>query len=562
MNTVLKSIDKCHLLQYTTRRYDNAGYLEFRGGDGIEIFLPQPAPNEFTFTLGIYDEDVFGGAEKIAILMAQHFTLLPTTNQWTSIPLVRDTHQYYNNIHVNVRMQLSCLKNYYGNHCQVYCKPEPSRYTCNSDGSFNCIPGLIGVNCDKEDSCYYEPCADHATCVNKDNESGRICVCGGEERPECYPDYNPCQSNPCQNGGECHLSGQYNKSFTCQCTEQWTGHRCTERRSACLEEALKLQHYENQSTGYDANSTDLPSVCLNGGTCFEHPIKFEVRCVCSPEWTGDRCELSVEVESLKINWILLTLITVGIVLFIIVVLLTVGFVWKYMRRKRAVEFNDKHGAIVYYHNPRNSTQSNYGSSCPLNPHFMNSTYEDTSNNPPIIVKPSNAVYSKKLEPSPLIDEYDECDPLGIYAGAEIYATAFPPDDIKAEEEEHGGDIGKTDEKDKRISVTETIVDPFDEDAPPLPPLRPTTFDASPYQLLNECTQLIDKNQRPQSPSTLSTFTNNFNDTTPYHQPSSLQSEQLPNVSIINSSTFDNNDNDNNNSDKPAIYQRTSSISNV
>ncbi|VDP97818.1 unnamed protein product [Trichobilharzia regenti] len=91
------SIDKCHLLQYTTRRYDNAGYLEFRGGDGIEIFLPQPAPNEFTFTIGIYDEDIFGGAEKIATLIAQHFTLFPT-NQWTAIPMVRDTNQYYNNI--------------------------------------------------------------------------------------------------------------------------------------------------------------------------------------------------------------------------------------------------------------------------------------------------------------------------------------------------------------------------------------------------------------------------------------------------------------------------------
>ncbi|VDQ00720.1 unnamed protein product [Trichobilharzia regenti] len=153
-------------------------------------------------------------------------------------------------------MKLNCLENYYGNQCYVYCNPEPSRYTCNSDGSYNCTP-----------------------------------------ESECYPDRNPCQTNPCQNGGQCQLSGHYNKSFTCQCTEQWTGHRCTERRSACLEEALKLQYDGNFATGYDVNNTESPPVCLNGGTCYEHATKFEVSCLCLPEWTGDRCELSVEMES-------------------------------------------------------------------------------------------------------------------------------------------------------------------------------------------------------------------------------------------------------------------------
>ncbi|VDP46567.1 unnamed protein product [Schistosoma mattheei] len=42
--SVTDDIDKCHLLQHTTRIFDNAGYLEFRGSDGIEIFVPQPVP--------------------------------------------------------------------------------------------------------------------------------------------------------------------------------------------------------------------------------------------------------------------------------------------------------------------------------------------------------------------------------------------------------------------------------------------------------------------------------------------------------------------------------------
>ncbi|CAH8837815.1 unnamed protein product [Trichobilharzia szidati] len=336
-------------------------------------------------------------------------------------------------------MKLNCLENYYGNHCQVYCKPEPSRYTWNSDGSFNCTPGRRGKECEKEDSCYYEPCGDHATCINKNHGTGRICVCGGEEKSECYPDRNPCQSNPCQNGGECQLSGHYNKSFTCQCTEQWTGHRCTERRSACLEEALKLQNYDNFATEYDVNNTELPSVCLNGGTCYEHSTKFEVSCLCLPEWTGDRCELSVELESWKTNWILLTLIATGVIL---ITILTVGIVWKCVSKKRIAKLNIKPAAIVYYPNPRNSAQSNYSRPSPLNPYSLNSTW----NVPPTTVKPPNALHSKYLGPSPLEDEYDEFDPLGKYAGTAIYATPFLPDDIK--QEEYARVIGRADENDK------------------------------------------------------------------------------------------------------------------
>ncbi|TNN17812.1 Protein jagged-1b [Schistosoma japonicum] len=498
--SVTNDIEKCHLLQHTTRVFDNAGYLEFREGDGIEIFVPQPVPNEYTFTLGIFEQDIFGSVEVIGTLVAEKFYLLPTNN-WTDIRMFRENDQYKNRIYVNVRMQLSCLKYYYGNHCHVFCKPEPSRYTCSSDGSYICLPGLRGPKCDKEDSCYFEPCADHALCINKDDETGRICICNGEERPECYLDYNPCDSTPCQNGGECQLTGHYNKSFVCHCTEQWTGHKCTERRSACLEEAEKIRRNNiNVSDDYYSNSTEVTSVCLNGGTCFEHPIRFEVRCVCLPGWIGNRCEIPVELEEQKSNWILITLIGVGVVLFFIVVALTIGVVWKYVLKKRKSQHHDKHGAIVLYHNPQNLGQSNFGSSCPLNQHFMNITYEDTSALPPIITKSSSAAYSKKLEPSPIPDEYDECDPLGIYAGTEIYETSFPPDE----------NVG-FDNKNNLSSTAETEAEPFDEDAPPLPN-RPTTYDSSPIIMDYDFNQLIDK-QRPLS--NVSTFTNNFNDSLTY-----------------------------------------------
>ncbi|CAH8493965.1 unnamed protein product [Heterobilharzia americana] len=98
--SVTSDIDKCHLLQHTTRIYDNAGYLEFRGGDAIEVSLPQPAPNEYTFTLGIFEQDIFGVVEIIGTLVAQQFTLLPT-NEWTEIKMDRDNNHYQNKINDN-----------------------------------------------------------------------------------------------------------------------------------------------------------------------------------------------------------------------------------------------------------------------------------------------------------------------------------------------------------------------------------------------------------------------------------------------------------------------------
>ncbi|CAH8475848.1 unnamed protein product [Schistosoma turkestanicum] len=536
--SVTNNIDKCHLLQHTTRVFDNAGYLEFRGADGIEIFVPQPVPNEYTFTLGILEQDIFGSVELIGTLVANHFSLFPTNN-WTNIKITRDNDQYKNTIYVNVRMRLRCLQNYFGKHCQVFCKPEPYRYTCSSDGSYICLPGLRGPKCDKEDSCYFEPCADHATCVNKDDETGRICLCGGKEKPECYPNYNPCDSKPCQNGGECQLAGHFNESFKCHCTEQWKGHKCTERRSACLEEAAKIQRNDSHlSIDHFSNSTEVTSVCLNGGTCFDHPIKFEVRCVCLPGWMGLRCEIPVEEEASRVNWILFTLMGVGIILFIMVIVLTIGVIWKCFIKKRKVQYPNKHDEpVVLFHNPRISTQSNFGSSCPLNQHFMNITYEDTSTIPPLIKKPSNGAYSKQLDPSPIPDEYDECDPLGlIYSGAGIYETGFPPDE----------DIDNKDD-DQLASIKKS------SDPPPLPNRTATIYNGSASSttpMIYDSNHPADHQRSSPSPSNSSRFTNNFNDSTIYR---SIRNTDIvvPNVSVLNNSPSFNN--------QPKIYRRTSSV---
>lgn len=114
--------------------------------------------------------------------------------------------------------------------------------------------------------------------------------------PECYPDYDPCSSSPCQHGGSCQRMGQYNESFDCICTSLWTGYRCTDRRLACAEELERLEREANTTNG-------KTSVCLNGGTCLEYTDRLAFRCVCQKGWTGTICE-EQEAEAAKVNCVL------------------------------------------------------------------------------------------------------------------------------------------------------------------------------------------------------------------------------------------------------------------
>ncbi|XP_038061188.1 uncharacterized protein LOC119731947 isoform X4 [Patiria miniata] len=75
--------------------------------------------------------------------------------------------------------------------------------------------------------------------------------------------FNPCGSNPCQNGGACSNVGS---AFTCSCANGWTGPLCQQAVNAC-------------------NGI----VCRNGGVCIDS--QFSYVCRCTLGWQGQFCEL-------------------------------------------------------------------------------------------------------------------------------------------------------------------------------------------------------------------------------------------------------------------------------
>ncbi|XP_077986853.1 uncharacterized protein LOC144441178 isoform X2 [Glandiceps talaboti] len=111
----------------------------------------------------------------------------------------------------------------------------------------------------------------YVTCQPEDDNLPTVCE--ESSRPtetkdcyvECVEPENPCQGDPCQNGGTCIVQGQ---QYLCSCGAGWTGPTC-EIAVAC---------------------SDNP--CENGGTC---SLENEsISCRCLDGWSGLRCEIDIE----------------------------------------------------------------------------------------------------------------------------------------------------------------------------------------------------------------------------------------------------------------------------
>ncbi|XP_054857961.1 basement membrane-specific heparan sulfate proteoglycan core protein isoform X3 [Eublepharis macularius] len=89
----------------------------------------------------------------------------------------------------------------------------------------------------------------------------------------CF-DSSPCDRRPCQHGGKCLPTGEY--EFQCVCQDGYKGERCEEPEVHC-----RLQH-----------------PCLNGGTC------KDTTCVCPPGFLGLYCEHDATQHQLNVEWTL------------------------------------------------------------------------------------------------------------------------------------------------------------------------------------------------------------------------------------------------------------------
>uniref|UniRef100_A0A674EIZ7 trypsin n=1 Tax=Salmo trutta TaxID=8032 RepID=A0A674EIZ7_SALTR len=124
---------------------------------------------------------------------------------------------------------------------------------------------------------------------------------------------DPCQVNPCKNGGICTLV-PHRRSFECSCPESFTGRHCDQRK--CYE-TIHLRYYDvGKSWGriYLRNVERCTCVdgeiscervrytvcsenpCENDGTCRLITATREEVCACRPGYSGPYCSTAPEVE--------------------------------------------------------------------------------------------------------------------------------------------------------------------------------------------------------------------------------------------------------------------------
>ncbi|XP_071793993.1 uncharacterized protein [Asterias amurensis] len=112
------------------------------------------------------------------------------------------------------------------------------------------------------------PCLNGGVCFRSGTVSdGYLCSCAtGFSGIHCEVQAgNPCDSNPCVNGGSCQAENS-NTAYTCTCPPQFTGNNC-ELQGACFGVS-----------------------CTNRGTCVPANDGISYTCSCQAAYLGDNCE--------------------------------------------------------------------------------------------------------------------------------------------------------------------------------------------------------------------------------------------------------------------------------
>ncbi|ELT98502.1 hypothetical protein CAPTEDRAFT_178659, partial [Capitella teleta] len=127
-----------------------------------------------------------------------------------------------------------------------------------------------------KDPCESNPCKNGGLCVAQGSTSFTCDCSAGFEGSTCESEISPCNPNPCLNGGSCvDLIDGYN----CSCHDGFTGSKCETEVQAC-----------------DCNP------CRSGGTCIKDGSSF--KCICPPGRNGRLCERSESKFELHDLWLL------------------------------------------------------------------------------------------------------------------------------------------------------------------------------------------------------------------------------------------------------------------
>ncbi|RZF43780.1 hypothetical protein LSTR_LSTR009203 [Laodelphax striatellus] len=192
------------------------------------------------------------------------------------------------------------------------CSTKGLCYTNSSMDSYecHCCPGFIGLHCEEQHACYSNPCLNEGICVDlSQGQEGNTfqCLCPfGFTGKLCQDTRNPCDSSPCQHGGECQPSNETAQQFKCTCQVGYSGALCQHNQDRCLSSPCLHGICVDQRDGYrcfcqpgfagdqcqyEYNECES-SPCRNGGTCTDHIGSFS--CTCGRGYTGRMCNIKVD----------------------------------------------------------------------------------------------------------------------------------------------------------------------------------------------------------------------------------------------------------------------------
>lgn len=122
----------------------------------------------------------------------------------------------------------------------------------------------MGFQINKND-CESNPCQNNGECIDDIGKFHCNCTGTGYHGLLCQHNDNECNRNPniCLNGGFCYDT--YG-SYVCECLSNYSGFNCEESLDPCS-----------------------PQPCGHAGTCISRKDSFQ--CVCSHGFTGEYCEI-------------------------------------------------------------------------------------------------------------------------------------------------------------------------------------------------------------------------------------------------------------------------------
>ena len=206
---------------------------------------------------------------------------------------------------IDLTFRLSCLPDYIGPKCDVFCTETTKNCTC--------PPGFTGPFCDTDiDHCAGVNCGENQRCVDGLLNYTCVRVCEpGFTGPECLINIDDCEMIDC-NSGTCEDG---TNSFTCICSPGFTGEFCEVDINECVgvdcgENQICVDGLLNYTcvcepgfTGPDCLTTidDCEEVtCANSGTCVDDIDTFS--CICPPAYTGQFCETNANSYQLQVTF--------------------------------------------------------------------------------------------------------------------------------------------------------------------------------------------------------------------------------------------------------------------